>query len=323
MHQTLRVIRHLVVILTLLGFALPLAASSALPVGAQTTGYPPDTIAGVASVTPPVAFNPIGTEHTVTFTCGALAGLTGATGSALAGTGAGCYNVQASVTDITTGSAATITSSTCGGTAAGSGGGSVDCSTVFSPICPTGMNAATTRALGAAACVAPTTAAPLVPSASRATVTINPGANHAYQITFTGYVPTTPSGSCPAGTTGPTTVALSLAPTTAAAGATPIPASPACRFSVSAAKKYVEITTITLTTPTACGGSLGGFCAGGTSALTSTVVTTGTGAIATLCPTGPGTASLQACLTPPLPNNQPQVCSNTISFSYTDRKSVV
>src|SRR5207302_1090105 len=31
-------------------------------------------------------------------------------------------------------------------------------------------------------------------------------------------------------------------------------------------------------------GSLGGFCAGGTSALTSTVVTTGTGAIATLCP---------------------------------------
>jgi len=70
-------------------------------------------------------------------------------------------------------------------------------------------------------------------------------------------------------------------------------------------------------------GTLGSLCAGSTTGTASVITTTVSGATATLCPTGPGTASLQLCLVGPdgtansLPNNQPPLCSNTISFSFT------
>lgn len=402
-----------VIALALVAFALPLASTTSQLAQAQTAGFPPDTIGNVAAVAPAVAFNPIGTEHTVTFTCGALAGV------GTAALAPGCYDVTATATDITTGSAATITSATCGGVAAGSGSGTVDCSGVASPICPTGTGPGT----------APTAAAPCTgaatPASSTATVTINPGAPHAYVIQFSGYIPTTPAGSCPTGTT--YVPSISLRTTVGSPPVTTVlPAGPACRFAVAAQKKYVEVTNITIVASTPgggpCGGTLvfaeglksffgpscvvsaivtgtviiktginctdgsepangsaapaefgpyatysctgdtlsvidvtgpgnaslpgvsldftgggvgsattvgtlGGFCAGAVGATTSTVVTSTGGAAITLCPTGPGTASIQACLTNsaahPLPNNQPAVCSNTISFAFTQTASRV
>jgi hypothetical protein len=67
----------------------------------------------------------------------------------------------------------------------------------------------------------------------------------------------------------------------------------------------------------------GTVCAGGLPSATPPVLLSGTpvrlpnGQVALFCPTGPGAGSIQACLAPPLPNNQPPVCSNTITFSFT------
>jgi hypothetical protein len=76
-----------------------------------------------------------------------------------------------------------------------------------------------------------------------------------------------------------------------------------------------------------------GLCAGGLGATSATVFSTASGTLVTaigsttvagtFCPTGPGVASLQACLAPPLLNTQPSVCSNTISATFTANQSRV
>src|SRR5579859_3683394 len=116
--------RNVISALALVTFALPLAtAPLAQTVSAQSVGNPtplfnPPTIAGVANTTnggaglnAPVAFNPIGTNHTVTFTCTQQPLAAGA--GTLAAT-AGCYGVTASLSNSTTGDAATIAAATCG-----------------------------------------------------------------------------------------------------------------------------------------------------------------------------------------------------------------
>ena len=433
MHLQRKVWRHLLCAAALVTFALPLATPLATPAHAQqaqpseiVSGCTPSTttvtvkgvvipgttgncyVAARMSNGLPVAFNPIGQQDTATFICDALtASLFGLGGTVGAQTvPAGCYNVQATVTDITTGSPATIVSGTCGNVVAGVSGGAVDCSGVRSPICPVGSapTTSTTAPCLFNSLVTPPIATNGYSPANTATATINPGANHAYRITFTGYIPTSSLGSCPAGTTLVPNVVLTIS-----AGVPPIsvvrPTAPggACSFSISVDKKYVEITRITLTTtPAICGGqlffaeglksffgptcsvvalaygtvvlktgvdcttepatgtaapspfpsgstyacsngtlsvtnilmngigvtfsvtgpasfnqlnTLGGSCAGlGTT--TSLNGVTGIASVA-LCATGPGAVSIQACLTLPLPNNQPEICSSTISFTFT------
>lgn len=256
MHVRKRALRLLSAV-ALVTFALPLAVNGSPPVSAQTTAtQPAASIADVASVAPPVAINPIGTEHTVTFTCGAQSfASTTATGTAFVAPG--CYNVQASVTDITSGAATAFDSAICGGVAAPSGSGTVNCGNVRSPICPTGTVAATGTALTATSpCVTSASSTAATPDISNnVVVTINPGAPHAYVINFTGYTPTTAAGSCPAGTTLVTGITL---PVTTGTTTTPTLVGPtsACRFSVEAQKKYAEVTSIVLTPVNACGGTL-------------------------------------------------------------------
>ncbi|MBV9122532.1 MAG: hypothetical protein JO112_04175, partial [Planctomycetes bacterium] len=368
---------------------------------------------------PFVAFNLIGQEHTVTFTCDALVanlyGLNGTAPGTVPGptTPPGCYNVQATATDITTGSPATIVSATCGNNAAGVTAGAVDCSGVASPICTVGF-APPTAAPAGQVCT------PIVPAPggvaleNTVKVTINPGAPHAYRVTFTGYIPTTAQGSCPAGTTYTPGVQLTVSfgtpPVSSALATAP---GGACAFSISADKKYAEVTSITLsTTPIGntctgtlfyveglkaffgpsctvyatvlgtvilksgvdCGTELAGLpspptaptppypsgsvytCTNGTLAVviplvnvpvtfTSTAggsfntintvenskggvacagavgVTSGSGLsglsnAVLFCPTGPGAGTIQACLSTPLPNNQPPICSNKLPFTF-------
>src|SRR5579884_1911320 len=94
--------RHILSAVALVTFALPLAAPLATTANAQVgdTGTPPPSSIGtIVSAAPAIAFNPIGSSHTVLFTCGpGTASLTGST--PLTGTGAtgsnppGCWNVQ-------------------------------------------------------------------------------------------------------------------------------------------------------------------------------------------------------------------------------------
>ena len=430
MHLQRKVWRNLFCVAALVTFALPLATPlattaqaqsvpSALPVGCSPSTATTAASAGsigncyvAARLTPPVVIDPIGQPHTVTFICDALTnGLFGAGGTAAAPTVApGCYDVRATVTDLATGSPATIQSGTCGNAAAAGGGGtSLDCSGVASPICPVGT--VPSPAPGPTTpCTAPATPATGYFAENTATVTINPGAPHAYTITFTGYIPTTSLGSCPAGTVQSPGVVLTesfgVPPNSVQTGSTG-----ACQFTVSIDKKYAEITNITLTnfpTGTKCGGSLffaeglksffgpgcfvvatvtgtvilkfnapecpagattptgvgtppnppfpagstyvcvngalevsnipltgvplnfiisgtgasfnqqlilnGTVCAGVPGATTGTFTS---GVPVLLCPIGPGAGSVQACLAPPLPNNQPSVCSNTLTFTFT------
>jgi len=426
-HVLARVWR-LITMLALVTFALPLA-SLVSPTGAHAQALPGSRLlnsnsVGVAAVSPAVAFNPIGTDHTVTFQCGTLTG----NNSSSSNLPDGCYNVQISATDITTGSGINITQATCGGVALGATASTVDCSKVANPICAQGTfsvfgsntnfgNICTTHT-GA------TLAADQL-AQSTATATINPGAPHAYVVTFTGYVPTLAGGACPAGTTGPTRTTLTIGNSGDVTSVTSpqslsvvvgTQAADVCSFSVSAQKKYVEVTNIALTAPAGCPGgtllfaeglknffgpqctvvasvsgtvvlktgvdcagepttgtsapaefgadavysctngnlsvtgvtgstngtgsaslgnvplvftasgagsftrtgTLNGLCAGSNTAPNSQNITTtaASGATATFCPTGPGTASVKACLGTPRPNNQPPVCSNTISTTF-------
>src|SRR5579859_2531846 len=96
--------RNVISALALVTFALPLAtAPLAQSVSAQSVGNPnplfnPPSIASVGQLNPgPVAFNPIGTNHTVTFTCNNADIGTAGTMSAAAG----CYGVTSSVQNST------------------------------------------------------------------------------------------------------------------------------------------------------------------------------------------------------------------------------
>jgi hypothetical protein len=279
--------------------------------------------------TPGLAFNVLGTNHTVTFTCGAGVGpnasgvgpntgaviptdLAGGNANSAAFGGAGlvpgCYDVSASITDESGGGGASITSATCGDNATTLSGSTVNCASYASPLCPIG---ATTFPATGAFC---TDSDVNAPRGSQLRVTINPGSPHAYLITFTGYTPllatcsapppgaapvvpggasgeavatadgrglcyTNPPGT-PLGTVAPGTAACAPGVVSSACGPTG-PACPVgftyvpgpfqvttnlfvppfeapltapdgvCSFSVSAEKKYVEITTLTLT-PTGC-----------------------------------------------------------------------
>ncbi|MDQ2742826.1 MAG: hypothetical protein M3Z66_11110, partial [Chloroflexota bacterium] len=298
---------RIISVAALVTFALPAATLSlATPANAQTAPLAPDTIntAGgglIASALPGVAFNPIGIQHTVTFTCGSgltptssTPGFSGTTASPVisGSTGfpatvsllPGCYNVTAAITDETQGTASAFTSATCGNQVATVTTATVNCASYASPICPVGQsatapatssfnsctgNVAPTFTAGVGSCPTgftfaaafsgnPATCTNNATTASNTmTVTLNPGAPHAYLITFTGYTPTQTGypgtagvAACAPGETfvpGPfnLTVSGSAPPQEVV---TPVAAG-VCQFTVSAEKKYVEITNVNLTGP--------------------------------------------------------------------------
>jgi hypothetical protein len=86
------------------------------------------------------------------------------------------------------------------------------------------------------------------------TVTINPGSPHVYRIDFTGFVGTGPGGGCPAGTTFTQNVNVTLV----RGGVPRSPSSygPACAFTVSAFKKYLEVTRLEILPTSSCGGTI-------------------------------------------------------------------
>jgi hypothetical protein len=241
----------------------------------------------VVSIAPQEAFNPIGSQHTVTFTCGNSAGLLGfgAPGTQAA-IPAGCYNLQASLVDITTGNAATFDSVTCANVRVQLSASTANCAAAQNPVCPTGFSStaggtcqpgacptgftfrgtacqsppdadgncpdnttAVTNAGGAVAfCVAAVSVTPT--SSNQVVMTFNSSTPHVYYIAVTGYVGTTPAGTCPTGTTLVHDVPIS--PTGAASAVV----SAACQFAVRAEKKYIEATNLTILPVGACSGSL-------------------------------------------------------------------
>lgn len=256
---------------------------SSAPAGSRVrqdaSSYPTSCIASsascYASVSPAVALVPIGSDHTLTFLCGAPS-------SSLVPPG--CFDVTVSAQDVTTGSTANIISATCGTAGATLSGGSVSCTNVSNPICAVGMT-------GAGACaptcpsgfiyssvdglchIAPSgspqacpagstpvtnssnapidcTAAATPSAASTVTATISSGAPHVFRVDFTGYIGTTTTGTCPAGTTYAPIVTF-----TPTGGAAPI-TGPACAFTVSAETKYLEGTSLTIKPTSPCGGSI-------------------------------------------------------------------
>lgn len=222
-----------------------------------------------------MALIPIGSDHTVTFLCGA------ASGSLIP---PGCFDLTVSAQDITTGSAANINSATCGNGGAAVSGGSFSCTTVANPICAFGSTSAGpcapvcpsgfTYASGDALChVAPSgaprvcpsgttavnnsegapidcTAAPVPSNMSTVTATISSGAPHVFRVDFSGYIGTTAAGTCPAGTT-----YTPIATFTPTGGAAPITGA-ACAFTVSSETKYLEGTNLTIKPTSPCGGSI-------------------------------------------------------------------
>ncbi|MGH2442511.1 MAG: hypothetical protein ACRDFX_05050, partial [Chloroflexota bacterium] len=229
--------------------------------------------------------------------------LAGSDANAANGVIPGCYDVTASVTDETGGAAPSFTTARCGKNASIITGSTVNCAAYASPLCPAGLETSAVAPPGpggSAYCnvVDPTylaSAAGPPYTGSQLSVTINPGAPHAYVITFTGYTPLL--NSCVTPSAGPAAAggtAISNATTgtcfTNAAGTSTGPACPsgftyqpgppngfnlstnlfvapfeaplnapdgACQFTVAAEKKYYEITSLTLTSsPSPCGGTL-------------------------------------------------------------------
>jgi len=261
---------------------LPLSTEGCVSLGAAATTQADC----VVSASPVEAFNPLGTQHTVTFTCGhSAASLSGPTGTGTSVTG--CFDVTASATDITNGSPIIFTAATCGD-APVPAGNIVDCSSVANPLCaagfirpaggttcspcPTGstfsasLNLCQTPPLVGNQCPPGTTAftgggvsiiyctAPLLPldatRANQVSLTINPGSPHAYLVEIVGYIGTTSTGGCPTGTTLVPHVRFPpLNGTSAVMGA-------ACKFDLRASKKYVEGTSLSIVSLSSCGGSI-------------------------------------------------------------------
>jgi hypothetical protein len=97
----------------------------------------------IVSASPVEAFNALGTAHTVVFFCGNAA-------STLPGPvtapypNRGCFDLHATVADVTSGAAAAYTAAQCAGipvTAVGTevSSGAVDCTSVANPICAIGF----------------------------------------------------------------------------------------------------------------------------------------------------------------------------------------
>ncbi|HEX6506653.1 MAG TPA: hypothetical protein VF221_03385, partial [Chloroflexota bacterium] len=293
MHLRKAAWRNVLVALALVTFALPLATPLAQTASAQSVNpnplFNPPNIAGVAStvngnagVNAAAAFNPIGTNHTVTFVCNNAAPAA-SVGTFAAGVVAGCYSVTASVQNSTTGDAGTIAAATCRNFTADISTATVQCFFIPPSTCPTSVtNIAATPTLDASgACLvsiklseagactaaggtittAPTATANGVctlaaPGDSTMAVTINSGTPNVYTITYSGYVPAIfPAGGgapvCPAGTTGPVTTLTGVGSLDAKTQAL-VTSHAACQFFVSVQKKYVEITNVTLT-PATCG----------------------------------------------------------------------
>lgn len=260
-----------------------------LQVSGDTGAYPTSCIGGAetscyASVSPAVAFAPIGTNHTASFLCnGAASALTGSSGESQL---PGCFDLRMTAQDLTTGSAVNILSATCGKAAAAMLDGSSTCGSVSNPICAPGTSNASVPGTCVPVCppastyepadglchVAPSGVPPACPAATTAvnnssgvpidctisplpssdnavTVTINPGAAHVFRIDFSGYLRTTAQGTCPAGTT--YTANVQYSPTSR-----PAFTASACAFTVSAETKYLEGTTLTLTPTSPCGGGI-------------------------------------------------------------------
>src|SRR5947209_2436883 len=331
-HVRKGLLRNALFAVALVTLALPAMqlTSSVTPTHAQTA-FPPSSISTTGGTcvsrtataptlaatcyveaTPGLAFNALGTTHTVTFTCGGGVGynpafatapraaaptdLSGGAGNAAATVIPGCYNVSASISDETGGGGATFTSATCGDNATTLTGSTVNCAAYASPLCAPG---ATTLPTTGAYC---TDTDINSPRGAQLRVQINPSAPHSYLITFTGYTPllgscvttgaaagalppvgpgatpptagpvntfgargacftavsaagvgTATGPACPVGFTflpGPFQVTTNLfvppfeAPLTAPDGV--------CQFTVSAEKKFIEITNITLTPSAGC-----------------------------------------------------------------------
>jgi len=256
-------------------------------VGCVSLGAAATTQADCAvSASPVEAFNPLGTQHTVTFTCGhSAASLNGPAGT---GTSVnGCFDVTASAMDITNGSSILFTAATCGDSPVPAGN-TVDCTSLDNPLCaagfarpaggitcspcPTGstfsapLNLCQTPPLAGNHCPPGTTAftgggisilyctASLLPldatHANQVSLTINPGSPHAYLIEISGYIGTTSTGSCPTGTT--QVPQVRFPPSN---GAAPVTGA-ACKFDLRASKKYVEGTKLSIVSLSSCGGSI-------------------------------------------------------------------
>ncbi len=131
-------------------------------------------------------------------------GPAGAASTDLTGTGAtpglvpGCYQVQATVRDLTRGGPANIiTSVDCGGTVASAGGvNSFDCSPVSSPICPVG--AILDQSVNPPTC-SEVDAPPL--NGSQVILLVNDPEASLFAVDFSGYTPTLRNGRCPSGLT--------------------------------------------------------------------------------------------------------------------------
>jgi hypothetical protein len=237
------------------------------------------------SVAPAEAFDPLGVLHTVTLTCGSgTLDLPGPPGGVYPTKG--CFDISASVQDITTGTSPDILNVSCAGVSPVTLNGTFDCGAVSNPICPAGGNLSgggtcgpvcpggytystiddlchtmpsgspptcpspddtpVTNSSGAVVdCTQPTVAT----AHNTVTVTIDPGAPHSYRVDFSGFIGTTSSGTCPTGTTLTTGVKL-----TATGG--PAFVGTACAFTLSAQKKYVEGTSLTVIPLGTCGGAV-------------------------------------------------------------------
>jgi hypothetical protein len=233
-------------------------------------------------VFPVEAFNAIGDTHTVTFSCNNSAGTLTGPGAGYPTTG--CFDMTVNVQDITQGTPTNILSGTCGGSGVTIQGGFFSCTPVSNPICaagsalssgtcgavcPSGFTYSSTDGL----CHAPPTGspptcptgstpvtgangtptdcveAPTTASRNTVTATIVSGAPNAFRFDFSGFIGATSSGMCPAGTT--LTQNVNLTPT---GGATLT--GPACAFTLSAQKKYLEGTSLTIIPIGGCGGAI-------------------------------------------------------------------
>lgn len=219
----------------------------------------------------------VGVQRIVTFLCGSnVAALTGPLGP-------GCYDVEASLTDITSGGGASFESGSCAGVAVPAGP-TITCASPgnsqVNPICPPGFKApqggvcspcpvgsqvvngschsfpaggtcppgstpVTNTGGGIVYCTAPEFA---VNASANNEVILKfvPGAPHSYLVEINGFVPTEANGTCP-GSTVLDPHAVLTGPGTG----------PACAFSLSVVQRSIEVTNITISSQTSCNSSIG------------------------------------------------------------------